>query len=231
MAKADPSFPLMAGDLLVNNMDGPGAQEIADRLKKFLPPELQQEEKGPDGKKPEIPPQVQAQMQQMGQMVEQLTQALNEAQGQVAQAEQQINQAEQAMKSKEAELMLKAGEIQMKGDLEQQKLALDAQKLDLEGQKLALEAEKMRLEELRIMADAVKAHAQPQQETEDPEGPELEAPPAPTMTREDLALMFQGLLAGMSAAQQPTPPMPPQVVALHRGPDGGLVGTITEVNP
>lgn len=69
------SFPQAApyiGDVLAKNFDWPGADVIAERLKKMLPPQLQD-----DGKQEPIPPQVQAQMQQMGQMVDQLTQQLH----------------------------------------------------------------------------------------------------------------------------------------------------------
>lgn len=83
LAQADPSLTQKAGDLIVKNMDWPGAQEIAERLKKFLPPEAQDEQKGGG----QIPPQAQAQMQQLkgaldqqGQLIEQLTAELEDAQ-------------------------------------------------------------------------------------------------------------------------------------------------------
>lgn len=76
LSRANPSLMGVAGDLFVKNMDWPGAQEIADRIKKTLPPNLVDEGKN---KQNEIPPQVQAQMQQMNQMIEQLTERLKEA--------------------------------------------------------------------------------------------------------------------------------------------------------
>ncbi|MEN6537798.1 MAG: portal protein [Bryobacteraceae bacterium] len=72
--KVYPQAAQFIGDLLAKNMDWPGAQEIADRLRKLLPPELQKA----DGEQ-QIPPAVQAKVQQLNQMVEQLTQALNQA--------------------------------------------------------------------------------------------------------------------------------------------------------
>lgn len=74
LAKAYPQVAQAAGDLMVKNMDWPGAQEIADRLKKMLPPGLADD---PASKSQAIPPQAQAQMQQMHQMIEQLTEQLN----------------------------------------------------------------------------------------------------------------------------------------------------------
>lgn len=72
LTRAYPQIAQIAGDLLVKNMDWPGAQEFADRIKKTLPPNLVDDPK----KQQPLPPQVQAQMQQMGQMIEQMTEQL-----------------------------------------------------------------------------------------------------------------------------------------------------------
>lgn len=76
MSRANPQLMQFAGDILAKNMDWPGSTEIAERLKKMLPPQLIED---PSQKK-EIPPEIQAQMQQMGQMVEQLTGTVNQLQ-------------------------------------------------------------------------------------------------------------------------------------------------------
>ncbi len=75
------SAPQIAGfimDLVVRHMDWPGADEIADRLKKALPAGLQEPEKGAPNQQ-QIPPEVQqkieALMQQHAALVEQLNQA------------------------------------------------------------------------------------------------------------------------------------------------------------
>jgi len=70
-----PQIAQVAGDLMVKNMDWPGAQEIADRLKKTLPPGIADD---PNEKQQQIPPQIKAQMEQMGQLVDQLTAKTNE---------------------------------------------------------------------------------------------------------------------------------------------------------
>lgn len=70
--RANPASAPIIGDLLAKNLDWPGADEIAERLKKMLPPQLQ----GQD-------PQAQAaqqQMQQMAQQIQQLGQQLQDAQ-------------------------------------------------------------------------------------------------------------------------------------------------------
>lgn len=74
LSKAAPQLMQLAPDLIVKNLDMPGSSEIAERLRKSLPPGIAEDK----DKKP-IPPEIQAQMQQMNQMVEQLTAALNDA--------------------------------------------------------------------------------------------------------------------------------------------------------
>lgn len=75
MSKAYPKVAEVAGDLIVKNMDWPGAQEISDRLKKTLAPGLVE-----DKDKPQIPQEIQAQMSQMQQVLQQQGAALDEAQ-------------------------------------------------------------------------------------------------------------------------------------------------------
>lgn len=69
LTRAYPQLMQIAGDILAENLDMPKAQELAKRLRKLLPPELQ------DGKQP-IPPQVQAQLEQAKKMLEALSKEL-----------------------------------------------------------------------------------------------------------------------------------------------------------
>ena len=96
-------FP-MIGDLLAENMDWPGAQQVAARLKKSLPPNLQD-----DIDPSEIPPQVQAKMQGIEKQLKQVMQAYQQAKQALdtdqakAQAQVQIKQAELSAKAAEQE--------------------------------------------------------------------------------------------------------------------------------
>lgn len=90
LIQSDPSLMQKAGDLIVNQMDFPMAQELAERLKKTLPPELQEDVNGAD-----VPEPIKAKMMQDGQTIEQLTQALNAA-------HDQIDQKQAELASKEA---------------------------------------------------------------------------------------------------------------------------------
>lgn len=83
--KVVPTQAAIVSDLIAKNMDWPGASEFAERLRKTLPPGIIEDK----NKKP-IPPEVQAQLQQMDQMIQQLT--------------QQLNAASEAMKTKTMEL-------------------------------------------------------------------------------------------------------------------------------
>jgi hypothetical protein len=69
-----PQMGAACPDLIVKNMDWPGSQEMADRLRMMLPPQLQN-----DGKQPEVPPQALALLQQQHAMIGQLQQNLSEA--------------------------------------------------------------------------------------------------------------------------------------------------------
>lgn len=80
-----PPMMQVAGDLLVKNLDWPGADDLSDRLKMLLPPQLQ-------GQNPQVQ-QMQQQMQQMDQMAKhaigQLQQQLQGLQQQLATAKSQ----------------------------------------------------------------------------------------------------------------------------------------------
>jgi hypothetical protein len=71
--KAYPQAAPLVGDLVAGNMDWPGASEFAQRLKKTLPPQLQDQEQG----SPQInPQQAMATIQGLQQQMAQLTQLL-----------------------------------------------------------------------------------------------------------------------------------------------------------
>lgn len=75
LMKAFPPVMQAAADIIVANMDIPGAREISERLKLMLPPQLQKDQKQGD-----MPPQAQQAIAQLTQQNQQLTQHLNAAQ-------------------------------------------------------------------------------------------------------------------------------------------------------
>jgi hypothetical protein len=84
MAQGNPQLMQIAGDIIMKTMDFPYADEMAERLKKALPPGLApaDEEEGP-----QMPPEVQMQIQQMQEQMQQMDQALQQA-GQELQSKQ-----------------------------------------------------------------------------------------------------------------------------------------------
>lgn len=83
LGKMFPPMMQVAGDLLVKNLDWPGADDIADRLKAMLPPQLQGQS-----------PQVMQMQQQMQQMDQQAKQAVAQLQQQLQGLQQQLQQAQ-----------------------------------------------------------------------------------------------------------------------------------------
>lgn len=69
LTRAYPQLMQVAGDVIIKTLDIPGAREIGERLKKLLPPEIQEN----DEEMP-VPPQVQQQLAQASQMIDALSQ-------------------------------------------------------------------------------------------------------------------------------------------------------------
>lgn len=107
MTKANPALMQIAGDLIVKSMDFPNSSDLAERIKKSMPPELTD-----DGKKQEIPPQIQAQMQQQNQLIEQLTKAANESAEVLRTKRMEIESKERIeMKKLEVQVEIKRAEL------------------------------------------------------------------------------------------------------------------------
>ena len=133
--QANPSlFPIL-GDLYLKFRDFPGHNEAAARVKKLLPPPLQEQDGQPDVQ------QLQMQLQEQGQMLQQLTQALD---------------------GKTRELETEAVKEQAVTLREQQRLAADAQReqADLQAR---MDMERMKNEtqlaiaQMKIQADEATA--------------------------------------------------------------------------
>ena len=102
--QAQPELMGTIGDLLFKSFDWPMADKIAKRLQKALPPQLQEPEEGQE----EIPPQVQAAMQQ----IEQQNQLLDQKAQALSQAEQEIERKAMDTQRKSVEVFVKESQIQ-----------------------------------------------------------------------------------------------------------------------
>lgn len=110
IARMNPAIMQVAGDLMVKAMDWEGAEEIAERLKLMLPPQiLAAEKQGDDGEEgPQIPPEIQAQIQQGMQLIEQ--------------QKARIDELEDELEDKDEDRRLKQYEIDVKADIEATKI-------------------------------------------------------------------------------------------------------------
>ncbi len=77
LVQSAPQIAQFIMDLVVRHMDWPGAAEIADRLKKALPPNMQEDPC--QGGRPQLPPEFAAKFEQLLQQQAALTEALNQA--------------------------------------------------------------------------------------------------------------------------------------------------------
>jgi Phage P22-like portal protein len=184
MVRANPQLMQVAGDLVVRPMDWEGAEQLADRLKKALPPELAEDD---EGGPQQIPPQLEAQMQQMQQAYEQqLAQAQQMVQGlqqQAQEASQAAQQGQMALKDKEGDHALKAQELELK--------AFEAETKRLEVEIKAREAE------ARVAQDAQAQAAQAAAETGQPESVETDSG-AVSQAMHEIALALAELRAAKS---------------------------------
>jgi hypothetical protein len=97
MAQNPAAFQVV-GDFWAANSDFPGADELADRLKRGLPPQYRA---GPD-------PQVQAISQQAQQMQQQAQQLLQKADAEIATLKAQVVHQQELLKDKSQDLAIKA---------------------------------------------------------------------------------------------------------------------------
>lgn len=74
LLEARPELMGVFGDIAFRNLDGPGHDQIAERIARTIPPQIKGEDKG----QPQIPPEVQQQMAQMQQVVEAMKEELAE---------------------------------------------------------------------------------------------------------------------------------------------------------
>lgn len=128
LIQADPSIVQIAGDILVKNMDFPGADALSERLRKMVPPNLLSEKEASAAQSIAQDPEKQ-------QMMETLQQGAQE----VAQLQEQVKQLETALKDKK--------EIDSAG------IQIDIAKLELDKQKIDNDRLKIEIEQFKAQSD------------------------------------------------------------------------------
>lgn len=160
MAAADPMLMPTAGDVVYKSMDLPYAEEIAERRKAMLPPQIQQMM----SKDKPLPPEAQAAMAQATQamqMVEQQTQ-------QIQQAAQQVQQDQQAVEKGKSEIQvalanLKAEQAQFEATIAKQMSALVQKEAGLtvqQAQKESADTTEAKASEFDAAAQAIQTALQ-----------------------------------------------------------------------
>jgi len=140
VAQSSPNLMPIIGDLLFKSMDLPYSEEVAKRLKKMLPPELQdQAEEGAN-------PEAEQVKQQATQIIQQLTEQLEAAKQAMAEAEQE---AQELVRQKE--------QAEMQAQNNEGKAQNDATKNELEAKKLEIEAFRVETERLSLQKESMEA--------------------------------------------------------------------------
>lgn len=156
MTQANPMLWQVIGDQLVKNMDWPGAEEMAERLKLTLLPQVQ-EEINKDEAQPPIPPQIQQAMQQLQMHAQQQDEGLHKAADAIEQKDAELRKAEIALQqeaSRRLKLEIDLERISAMREIEQERQAAIEQ---IEGAQEVTPNNSAELEALKI---------QKQQETE-----------------------------------------------------------------
>jgi hypothetical protein len=123
LINSNPALAPVVSDILVGNMDWPGAKQLAKRLKKIVPPEVLAAE-SEDGGPPPIPPEIQQQMQAMQQQLDAALAALAEKDEIIKTKAQEL--AAQAQ-IKMADIHARTREVELKQQLELMKLHVQTQ--------------------------------------------------------------------------------------------------------
>ena len=127
LGRAYPPLMQIAGDLLAKNLDWPGAEDIADRLKAMLPPQLQ-------GKNPAV--------EQMKQQMQMMDAQAKQAVGQLTEQMKQLQQQLAAEKNSQQAEMLRA-------QIDEKKLQIDAYNAETNRLKVT-QTDQQRLQELIV---------------------------------------------------------------------------------
>ena len=112
MVQANPALMQIAGDIIVKNQDWPGAEELAERLKLTLPPEIQQAEQAK--KSQQMPPEMQNIVNQFQQALQQKDQMMEQASQKIEEMMDEMKKLESANESKESEVLIKAVEAEIR---------------------------------------------------------------------------------------------------------------------
>lgn len=130
LIQAKPELLSLIGDIVFGNMDWPGSDKIAERLKAMLPPQIQQmEEEGKESKP--IDPKMQAMMQQM----QQASEVLKQRKMELDQKTQELSQMDVALKEAASEVRAdKAATDSIRSEIKSNQRVLQEQRLRIKAE-------------------------------------------------------------------------------------------------
>ncbi len=138
LMKENPALMGVIGDVYFRNQDGPGHEEMEERVKATLDPRVLAAIQAKNGQ-PQLPPEVQAQMQQMQGALQQMQQELQEAKSGMAVAQLKA-QTELAIADKDNQTKMQIASMQTQADLAKTQATLDQKAAEA-----SIEAETKRL--------------------------------------------------------------------------------------
>jgi len=156
--RGNPELFGLIGDIFVRNQDWPGSDDMAKRLKAMLPPQaLQAEQEEED----QVPPQVQAQMQQLQAHVQEGAQIVQQLQAENEQLQQQLQSKDAEVQSRlDQERIRQAGSIhiaEINADSKREVAMLAAQQADMSQRMDAMAQMVMQLAEMKHAAEMREA--------------------------------------------------------------------------
>lgn len=158
MVQAAPELMPLVGDIMIRNMDWPGADQIADRLKAMLPPQIKELENKPNDNTIEAKA---AQIKQAETVLMQKAEALFQKEKQLGQAQQAIQEAGQTTAKDRQELEA------IRAEMEQLQTEIAAERRILAAEKAKINAElKLAQSQMEGTQKATDERAEEANETE-----------------------------------------------------------------
>ncbi len=214
LAQAYPPLMQIAGDLVLKNLDVPGAEQLAERIKFMLPPQILQAQQQDGQNDPQLALaqafQLMQQAQQQTQVVQQAAQQLQGEQSEAEKAKAQVETAIANLKTERAQFDAYVAQEMLK--IQSKDLQLRASQIDGERQATSGDRESL-IGEVAQSLDAIAMQSQQLAQMQAEQIAELQAQTAQTL----LALQ-----------QRAMPEATRKVVRVSRQ-NGALVGEMVEV--
>lgn len=137
ITSAVPDLINVIGDLLVKNMDWPGAQEMSERLKRLVPPNVLA---GSEGDDEDREAQLEAMIPELQKQLEALNEYAKEIEAKMQECQAENESLKKGFQIKQEELVLKARELDLKKQEFDLKEYVERRKLQIEEERLELEA-------------------------------------------------------------------------------------------